>query len=116
MTASIPTHHTHSPLKLELLYPKKAELMKHMEPFIETKLGMLKTVEQSWQPSDYLPDLTKESWIEDVQELREASALLSDEIFVVLIGDMITEEALPTYQTLLNTFEGVDDPSGASES
>lgn len=24
----------------------------------------------------------------------------------VLVGDMITEEALPTYQTLLNTFEG----------
>jgi hypothetical protein len=24
----------------------------------------------------------------------------------VLVGDMVTEEALPTYQTLLNTFEG----------
>lgn len=27
-------------------------------------------------------------------------------VFQVLVGDMITEEALPTYQTLLNTFEG----------
>jgi acyl-[acyl-carrier-protein] desaturase len=29
---------------------------------------------------------------------------------------MVTEEALPTYQTLLNTFEGCDDPTGTSES
>ena len=29
---------------------------------------------------------------------------------------MITEEALPTYQTLLNSFDGVSDPTGASDS
>lgn len=29
---------------------------------------------------------------------------------------MVTEEALPTYQTLLNTFEGCDDPTGTSDS
>lgn len=28
---------------------------------------------------------------------------------------MITEEALPTYQTLLNTFEGCDDPTGTTD-
>jgi len=36
-----------------------------------------------------------------------------DELLLVLIGDMITEEALPTYLTLLNTLEGTDDPTGA---
>lgn len=41
---------------------------------------------------------------------------IPDELLVVLIGDMVTEEALPTYQTLLNTFEGCDDPTGTSES
>lgn len=39
-----------------------------------------------------------------------------DDVLVVLIGDMVTEEALPTYQTLLNTFEGCDDPTGTTES
>mmetsp|Transcript_4691 Transcript_4691/g.5231 ORF Transcript_4691/g.5231 Transcript_4691/m.5231 type:complete len:268 (+) Transcript_4691:1377-2180(+) len=29
---------------------------------------------------------------------------------------MVTEEALPTYQTLLNTFEGCDDPTGTTDS
>ncbi|CAH8342886.1 unnamed protein product [Eruca vesicaria subsp. sativa] len=33
---------------------------------------------------------------------------------LVLIGDMITEEALPTYQTMINTLDGVRDEIGAS--
>jgi acyl-[acyl-carrier-protein] desaturase len=41
---------------------------------------------------------------------------IPDELLVVLIGDMVTEEALPTYQTLLNTFEGCDDPTGTTDS
>jgi acyl-[acyl-carrier-protein] desaturase len=44
------------------------------------------------------------------------SAEVPDELLVVLIGDMVTEEALPTYQTLLNTFEGCDDPTGNTDS
>lgn len=43
------------------------------------------------------------------------SSTLSDEVLVVLVGDLITEEALPTYQTLLNTFEGCDDPTGTTD-
>ena len=35
------------------------------------------------------------------------------EVLLVLVGDMVTEEALPTYLTLLNTLEGTDDPTGA---
>ncbi|GFP95611.1 acyl-[acyl-carrier-protein] desaturase chloroplastic [Phtheirospermum japonicum] len=49
-----------------------------------------------------------------VKELRERAKELPDDYFVVLIGDMITEEALPTYQTMLNTFDGVRDETGAS--
>jgi acyl-[acyl-carrier-protein] desaturase len=63
-----------------------------------------------------LPDLTKEGWEDEVKELRKQSAEIPDELLVVLIGDMVTEEALPTYQTLLNTFEGCDDPTGTSDS
>lgn len=51
-----------------------------------------------------------------MKEFRARAKELSDEVLVVLVGDMVTEEALPTYQTLLNTFEGVDDPTGTSES
>ena len=47
--------------------------------------------------------------------MRAMAQEIPDDILVVLIGDMVTEEALPTYQTLLNTFEGCDDPTGNSD-
>lgn len=77
---------------------------------------LLETGEKAWQPQDFLPDMTKDSWLDEVKEMREMAAGISDDVLVVLIGDMVTEEALPTYQTLLNTFEGCDDPTGTTES
>ena len=46
-------------------------------------------------------------------ELRARSEGLSDELLVVLVGDMITEEALPTYMSMINTLDGVRDDSGS---
>uniref|UniRef100_M8CK18 Acyl-(Acyl-carrier-protein) desaturase, chloroplastic n=1 Tax=Aegilops tauschii TaxID=37682 RepID=M8CK18_AEGTA len=50
----------------------------------------------------------------EVRELAARAAALPDEYFVVLVGDMVTEEALPTYQTMINTLDGVRDETGAS--
>ena len=77
---------------------------------------LLETGDKAWQPQDYLPDMSKDTWMDEVKEMREMAAGISDEALVVLVGDMITEEALPTYQTLLNTFEGCDDPTGDTDS
>jgi acyl-[acyl-carrier-protein] desaturase len=88
-----------------------------MEGFVEENLGsLLVDVDKSWQPSDLLPDLTAENWREQLAEFRERARSLSDELLVVLVGDMVTEEALPTYQTWLNRLRGVGDPTGASAS
>ena len=76
----------------------------------------METGEAAWQPQDYLPDLSKDGWEDEVKELRKMTAGIPDELMIVLIGDMVTEEALPTYQTLLNTFEGCDDPTGTTDS
>lgn len=79
-------------------------------------LQLLETGDKAWQPQDYLPDMTKDTWYDEVKEVREMAATVPDDLLVVLIGDMVTEEALPTYQTLLNTFEGCDDPTGTTNS
>lgn len=99
-------------------YPDKVEVLDAMEPFVQTKVDemLLETGNESWQPQDFLPDLTKPDWEEELKLFRKASEGLSDDLLVVLVGDMITEEALPTYQTLLNSFEGCDDPTGTSSS
>ena len=50
-----------------------------------------------------------------VRELQKRSGEMPDEHLLVLVGDMVTEEALPTYMTMLNTLDGVRDETGASE-
>lgn len=100
------------------LYPKHVEVIEDIAPIAEAMVDdiLLDTGDAAWQPQDYLPDLSKDNWYEEVKELREMGEQISDELLVVLIGDMVTEEALPTYQTLLNTFEGCDDPTGTADS
>mmetsp|Transcript_21744 Transcript_21744/g.33236 ORF Transcript_21744/g.33236 Transcript_21744/m.33236 type:complete len:296 (-) Transcript_21744:617-1504(-) len=100
------------------LYPKHVEVIEDIAPIAEAMVDdiLLETGDAAWQPQDYLPDLSQDNWYEEVKELREMGEQISDELLVVLIGDMVTEEALPTYQTLLNTFEGCDDPTGTTDS
>lgn len=43
------------------------------------------------------------------------TANLPDDYLVVLVGDMITEEALPTYMSMINGLDGVRDETGASQ-
>lgn len=50
-----------------------------------------------------------------VAELQKRTSCLPDDYFVVLVGDMITEEALPTYMAMLNTLDGVRDETGAAD-
>ncbi len=93
------------------------EVIKSIEGFVEENISqLLKPVNESWQPSDFLPDMTAEDWRDQVKEFRERAAALPDELLVVLVGDTVTEEALPTYQTWLNRLEGVTDITGNSNS
>ncbi|ONK56183.1 uncharacterized protein A4U43_C10F4990 [Asparagus officinalis] len=94
---------------------QKIEIFKSLENWAETNiLTHLKPVEKCWQPQDFLPDTSSEGYEVQIKELRERAKELPDEYFVCLVGDMITEEALPTYQTMLNTLDGVRDETGAS--
>lgn len=68
----------------------------------------LKPIETLWQPSDFLPDSTNENFLLDVKLLQEAARELSYDYIAVLVGDTITEEALPTYESWLMTVEGVN--------
>jgi len=99
------------------LYPRKCDVMDEIENFVQEQIdgGLLLNSEKAWQPSDFLPDSQKptDEWFDEVREMRKVAADLPDELLLVLIGDMITEEALPTYLSLLNTLEGTDDPTGA---
>ncbi|XP_010558572.1 PREDICTED: stearoyl-[acyl-carrier-protein] 9-desaturase 5, chloroplastic isoform X1 [Tarenaya hassleriana] len=110
----IPPREVHVQVK-HSMPPQKLEIFKSLEGWAEQNLlTLLKPVEKSWQPDDFLPESKSEGFYDQVKELRERCKELPDDYFVVLVGDMVTEEALPTYQTMLNTLDGVRDETGAS--
>ncbi|XVE83225.1 hypothetical protein DITRI_Ditri16bG0070500 [Diplodiscus trichospermus] len=96
--------------------PEKLEIFKSLENWAEDNiLVYLNSVEKNWQPQDFLPTSeSEEGFYEQVKELRERSKEIPDAYLVVLVGNMITEEALPTYQTVLNSLDGTRDETGAS--
>ncbi|MFA9477205.1 acyl-ACP desaturase [Phycisphaerales bacterium AB-hyl4] len=80
------------------------EVLKDLEATdVRDSLSLLIPPDKSWQPTDYLPDLTAPDWYEQLSAFREPAKGLSDEVLVVLIGDMVTEEALPSYSVALNS-------------
>jgi acyl-[acyl-carrier-protein] desaturase len=72
------------------------ELGKNMDDYMKEYLN---PIDSNWQPSDMLPDSTKENFLEEVKLLQEAAGELPYDYWAVLVGDTITEEALPTYES-----------------
>lgn len=68
----------------------------------------LKKIDENWQPSDFLPDTSAENFTIDIKVLQEQCRELPYDYMAVLVGDIITEEALPTYQSWLTDVTGVD--------
>jgi len=87
----------------------RLEVMRFLEKDIETFMkDFLIPVEKIWQPTDLLPNSESESFLEEVKELREIAKDLPYDFWVVMVGDTITEEALPTYESWLMEVEGVN--------
>lgn len=87
----------------------RLEVMQFLEKNIDTFVeNYLIPVEKIWQPSDMLPDSQSENFFEEVKELREIAKDLPYDFWVVLVGDTITEEALPTYESWLMDVEGIN--------
>lgn len=88
-------------IRLEVMQLLEKKIDSFMEEF-------LIPVEKIWQPTDLLPDSNDENFLEEVNELREISKDLPYDFWVTLVGDTITEEALPTYESWLMDVDGVD--------
>jgi len=87
----------------------RLEVMNHVEKFVTKKLSkFLRPIDQNWQPADFLPDSRDISFFEEVRDLQERAKELAYDFWAVLIGDTITEEALPTYESWLAGMEGVN--------
>ena len=87
----------------------RLEVMQFLEKRIDSFVDeFLIPVEKIWQPTDLLPDSQNENFYEEVKELREIAKDLPYDFWVTLVGDTITEEDLPSYESWLMDVEGID--------
>lgn len=100
---------------LHSLSEERLDIVRSMGPFLQEHVAHLLTpVDKIWQPYDFLPRAEDPDFEDQVRELRKRTSNLPDDYLVVFVGDMITEEALPTYMTMINGLDGVRDETGAS--
>ncbi|GLC41789.1 hypothetical protein PLESTM_001239700 [Pleodorina starrii] len=102
--------------RVHSLSERGREVMRSMSDWAARELPRyLKASDRCWQPQDLLPDSSSPDFYDQVASLRAASAQLPNEYMVVLVGDMVTEEALPSYMNMLNTLDETRDETGASD-
>jgi acyl-[acyl-carrier-protein] desaturase len=87
----------------------RLEVMQFLEKNVDAFVDQyLIPIDKIWQPSDFLPNSEGNNFLEEVKELREIAKDLPYDFWVAMVGDTITEEALPTYESWLMDVEGVD--------
>ncbi len=87
----------------------RSEVLQHLEGFLKDNIySFLKRVEDSWQPADFLPDSRLDNFFDELKLLRERAAGLPYDLLAVLIGDTITEEALPNYEAWFHELDDIN--------
>ena len=93
----------------------RLEVMQQLEPKVDGFIDeFLIPVEKIWQPTDFLPNSQQDTFYDEVTEIRELAKELPYDFWVVLVGDTITEEALPTYESWLMDVEGINQHDGGT--
>ncbi|RXG21177.1 acyl-ACP desaturase [Leeuwenhoekiella aequorea] len=91
----------------------RLEVMQTIGKSMDELIGTyLKSIDENWQPTDMLPDAANPEFIDEVKEIQELCREMDYDLFTVLVGDTITEEALPTYESWLMGVQGVDQVNG----
>ncbi len=91
-------------------FDEKMEVIKSVEHYVEEFINeKMKVPEDCWQPTDFLPDFADPNFTDKIQLLQKSIANFPDTVLVSLVGNMITEEALPSYQTFFNLLKGVNE-------
>lgn len=100
------------------LKPSRIEVMHYLAQKIDSIINeFLKKIDTSWQPADFLPVSSGENFTKEIKELQAECKGLPYDYLAVLVGDVITEEALPTYESWLIEVDGITktEPQGWSK-
>jgi acyl-[acyl-carrier-protein] desaturase len=96
---------------------KQVEVIRSLEKVVGEFIDKeMQDVERCWQPSDFLPDFGQPEYHDQIKALQEEIANVPDTVMVSLVGNMITEEALPSYQTYFNILNGINEERNLTSS
>lgn len=101
-----------------MMKTSRIEVMQFLGQRIDNEIDeFLKDIDTNWQPSDFLPASNHPDFVKDIKEIQEQCKELPYDYMAVLVGDIITEEALPTYESWLIDIEGISkaEPQGWSK-
>lgn len=96
----------------------RLDVMRHLGQNIDVEIDTyLKDIDTNWQPADFLPLSNQPDFAKEIKEIQEQCRELPYDYMAVLVGDLITEEALPTYESWLIDIEGISktEPQGWSK-
>jgi acyl-[acyl-carrier-protein] desaturase len=96
--------------------PSRLEVLRDLEPHVDSLTRALRSVEGSWQASEHLPSPGSPEFHDAVRELQAEAAGLSDEMLVVLVGNVVTEEGLPLYLLAIDRLGSTLRDSSGSDS
>lgn len=100
------------------LNPTRIEVMHFLAQKIDSIIEeFLKPIDTNWQPSDFLPESNNPEFTKEIKEIQEQCKALPYDYMAILVGDLITEEALPTYESWLMEIDGISkgEPQGWSK-
>ena len=90
------------------LTASRIEVMNFLAQKMDASIdNYLTQADNNWQPSELLPVSSSDSFLDDIKALQEECKELPYDYLAVLVGNIITEEALPTYETWLMDLEGI---------
>lgn len=96
------------PINYEL--EKNIEVISQLDGLVGEAVDMLMLdPDKCWQPSDFLPNFNDPEVFEEIKLLQKRAEGIPDTVLTSLVGNMITEEALPSYQTYFNMLEGINE-------
>jgi acyl-[acyl-carrier-protein] desaturase len=82
---------------------KNMEVIGMLQNFVaQTVETSLLDPDDCWQPTDFLPEMDAPDAMDQIRQLRQHTDCIPDSVITSLVGNMITEEALPSYQTYFN--------------
>ena len=71
----------------------RLEVMQSIEHKVEGFMNdFLVPIEKIWQPTDFLPNSQSDTFLDEIEQIREESKELGYDFWVTMVADTITEE------------------------